>query len=180
MLSTLSGPKACRPFHCLAWGEKELPSLPLGHGGGCLWAGTWPSNYHNFTNFHSLYLQQGPGPCDGLQEEGHDQQHQYHHAHLDAKAARMETRHSRILVSSGLLKEFCRKSFAERVLRKEFVERVRLAADWVLEQCRLSNRFGGMSCSLCKKSYADWFRNWQVPFFKIGHSLQMTVSCCSK
>ena len=83
--------------HCLAWGEEELPpSLPLGHGGDCLWAGTGPSNYHKLTNFHSRYLQQGPGPCDGLQEEGHDQQQQCHHDHLDARAARMEPHYSRI------------------------------------------------------------------------------------
>ena len=161
----------CNPWHmtgggrlglCLAWGEEELPPfLPLGHGGDCLWAGTGPSNYHNLNNFHSRYLQQGPGPCDGLQEEGQDQQQQCHHDHLDARAARMEPHCSRILFQA-----VCGKSFAERVLRNEFAERVMLAADWVIVQCWLSNRSGGMSSSLCEKSFAERVRKWRVPIFR--------------
>ena len=111
--------------HCLAWGEEELlPSLPLGHGGDCLWVRTGPSKYHNLTNFHRRYLQQGPGPCGGLQEEGHNQQHQCHPDHLDARAARIEPCYSLIRFQA-----VCGKSFAERVLRKEFAERVKLATD---------------------------------------------------
>ena len=78
----------------------------------------------NLTNFHSRYLQQRPGPSDGLKEEGHDQQHQCHPDHLDARAARIEPCYFLIRFQA-----VCGKSFAERVLRKEFAERVKLAAD---------------------------------------------------
>ena len=58
---------------------------------------------------------------------------------------------------------------------------IELAADWALDQCRLSDRFAGMSCGLCKissfihkmsssicqLSSADWAQNRQVPFSKM-------------
>ena len=42
---------------------------------------------HNFVNFHHRGLQRGPGPADGHQEKGHDQQHPHHHHLHDARAA---------------------------------------------------------------------------------------------
>ena len=92
-----------------------------------------------------------------LKEEGHDQKHQSHPDHLDARAARIELCYSLIR-----FQVVCGKSFAERVLQKEFAERVKLVADQVTVLCGLSNRSGGTSCSLCEKSFAERVRNWQV------------------
>ena len=54
-------------------------------------------NYYNFAIFQHGCLQQGPGPCDGHQEERYDQQHQHHHDPRHDRDVRLATWYSRIL-----------------------------------------------------------------------------------
>jgi hypothetical protein len=107
----LAGPVPVGVDHCLAWGEEELaPSLPLGQGGDCLWAGTGPSNYHDLTNFYSRCLQQGPGPCDGLQEKDI----------INDMNAIMTILMVELLEWSPAIPGLGFQQFAERGLRKEY------------------------------------------------------------
>ena len=52
--------------------------------------GIGPKSSRYLVNLHSGGLQRGPGPADGHQEEGHDQQHLHHHDFHDAIAAKLE------------------------------------------------------------------------------------------
>ena len=103
-----------------------MSSLPLGHGGQYLCAGNGPKNNHNFVNLHCGGLQQGPGPREGHQEEGHYQQHPPHHDHCHAKVARMATCYFRILFQSVCEMRRRRKETAKRadMDKRQFLDKV--------------------------------------------------------
>ena len=56
-----------------------LSFLPLGLGGQYLCVGNGLRSSCYSVNLHCGGLQQGPGPADGQQKEGHDQHDQCHH-----------------------------------------------------------------------------------------------------
>ena len=52
--------------------------------------GIGPKSSLYSVDLHSGGVQRGPGPADGHQEEGRDQQHHHHHDFHDARATKLE------------------------------------------------------------------------------------------